>query len=163
MLENRSDQIAGTQGRTQDLELGGGGGGASGVSRIRKVGGASGPICEKWGRGGGGGASGPIYEKWGGGGGGHSASDTFGRTENIYMYLPTCYLGILHTRARMNTCRQRFCHPYAVRGACALNAPPLNPPLGTLPFVQHLRAGRCVDWCGTLQHLTPNKCHLHRN
>ena len=47
-----SDQIAGTQGRTQDLELGGG---ASGVSRIRKVGGASGPIYEKWGGGGGGG------------------------------------------------------------------------------------------------------------
>ena len=36
-----------------------------------------------------------------GGGGGHSASDTFGHTENIYMYLPKCYLGILHTRARM--------------------------------------------------------------
>ena len=29
-------------------------------------------------------------------------SDTFGRTENIYMYLPTCYLGILHTRAHAN-------------------------------------------------------------
>ena len=59
-------------------------GGASGVSRIQKVGGggASGPIYEKGGGGGGGGAlqvpytksgggaSGPIYEKWGGGGGG---------------------------------------------------------------------------------------------
>ena len=144
MLENRSDQIAGTQGRTQDLELGGGGGGGGGQVAY--------PGYEKWealqvrytksggGGGGGGGASGPIYEKWGGGGGGggrfrsdirkvggggHSASDTFGRTENIYMYLPTCYLGILHTRARMNTCRQRFCHPYAVRGGVR---PPRPPP-----------------------------------
>ena len=63
MLENRSDQIAGTQGRTQDLELGG--------AQVAY------PGYEKWEalqvrytKSGGGGASGPIYEKWGGGGGG---------------------------------------------------------------------------------------------
>ena len=67
----------------------------------------SGPI-RKVGEGGGGGggavsASGPIYEKWEGGGAFRFRSDTFvWHTENIYMYLPTCYLGILLTRARMN-------------------------------------------------------------
>ena len=62
---------------------------------------------EKWGGGGGGGgagagqfASGVRYEKWGGGPF-RFRSDTFvWHTEKIYMYLPTCYLGILHTRAR---------------------------------------------------------------
>ena len=91
------------QGRTQDLELGGG---ASGVSRISargvlKVrpyekwgGGASGPIYEKWGGGGGGGASGPIYEKWRGG---HSAAS--GPIPLGTQKISTCtYLGILHTR-----------------------------------------------------------------
>ena len=85
-------------------------------------GGASGPIYEKWGgalqvrytksRGG---ASGPIYEKWGGGGGrfrsdirkvaggggGHSAAS--GPIPLGTQKISTCtYLGILHTRARMN-------------------------------------------------------------
>ena len=96
-------------------------GGASGVSRISGGGGClrSDPIQKVEG-GGGGGASGPIYEKWGGGGrfrsdirkvggrggggGGHSASGPIPLdTQKIsYMYLPTCYLGILHTHARMN-------------------------------------------------------------
>ena len=69
--------------------VGGGGGGQS----------TSGPLCEKWGGGN------PLqvrYEKWEGGLV-RFRSDTFiWHTENIYMYLPTCYLGILHTRARMN-------------------------------------------------------------
>ena len=59
-------------------KVGGGGGGGRFRSDIRKVGGGAG-------------ASGPIYEKWGGGGGGgpfRFRSDTFGHTENIYMYLP---------------------------------------------------------------------------
>ena len=75
----------------------------------------SGPY-EKWGGGGGrfrsdirkveGGALQVQYTKSGGGGGGGGGpfrfrSDTFAHTENIYMYLPTCYLGILHTRARI--------------------------------------------------------------
>ena len=78
----------------------------------------------------------PIYEKWGGPF--RFRSDTFfWHTENIYMYLhvPTCYLGILHTRARMNVKYMPakvnlllfFCHPYG-RGACALHAPPPPPP-----------------------------------
>ena len=87
---------------------------------------------------GGGGASGPIYEKCGGGPF-RFRSDTFGHTENIYMYLPTCYLGILHTRARM--CRQRLTYYnffviHMLGGACALHAPPpspLNPPLKITP------------------------------
>ena len=61
----------------------------------------SGPIQKV---GGGGGRFRSDIRKVGGGGGGpfRFRSDTFGHTENIYMYLPTCYLGILHTRARMN-------------------------------------------------------------
>ena len=50
--------------------------------------------------------SGPVRKVGGGGGGGGGGgepfrfrSDTFGHTENIYMYLPTCYPGILHARA----------------------------------------------------------------
>ena len=48
------------------------------------------------------------YKKWGGGGRFRSdirkvrGGGGGGGGENIYMYLPTCYLGILHTRARMN-------------------------------------------------------------
>ena len=57
----------------------------------------SGPIQKV----GGGGASGPIYEKWGGGGGAFRfRSDTFGHTENIYMYLPkvgTCRYFLVET------------------------------------------------------------------
>ena len=61
-------------------------------SHIRKVGGcASGPIYEKCGGGGGGGGGALQVPYTKSGGGGHSASDTFGHTENIYMYLPTCY------------------------------------------------------------------------
>ena len=121
----------------------------------------SGPI-RKVGEGGGGGGECPLqvrYTKSGGGGGGGIPLQvrylcTFvWHTENIYMYLPTCYLGILHTRARMNVkympakvnLLQFFCHPY-VRGgggACTLHAPPpppppppppLNPPLNTVCF-----------------------------
>ena len=105
------------QERTQDLELGGGASGVSRISArgvlkvrphtksggggrfrsdIRKVGGGRRfrSDIRKVGGGGGGGASGPIYEKWRGGGGGGGGpfrrfrSDTFGHTENIYMYLP---------------------------------------------------------------------------
>ena len=88
-------------------------GGASGVSRISargvlKVrphtksggeggGGGGGGRFEKWG----GGASGTIYEKWGGIPLQVRYLWAHRHTENIYMYLPTCYLGILHTRARM--------------------------------------------------------------
>ena len=92
-------------------------GGASGASRISARGVLKvRPHTKSGGGGGGGGTSGPIYEKWGGrglqvrytksggalqvqytkSGGGGGASDTFGHTENIYMYLPTCYF----TRAR---------------------------------------------------------------
>ena len=73
-----------SQGRTQDIELGGG---ASGVSTIS----ARGVLKVR-----------PHTKSGGGGGAIRFRSDTFGHTENIYMYLPTCYLGILHTRARMN-------------------------------------------------------------
>ena len=71
---------------------GGGGGGGGNSLQVR---------YEKWG----GGSPDPIYEKWGWGGGGGGGpfrfrSDTFvWHTENIYMYLPTCYQGMLHTRA----------------------------------------------------------------
>ena len=130
------------QGRTQDLELGGGGGGRkwriqdtkSGGrfrSHIRKVegGGGEGERFRSHIRKVGGGGGGCVrfrsdIRKVGGGGGGHSASDTFGHTD---MYLPTCYLGILHTRARMKVKympAKVFCHPY-VRGGVR---PPRPPP-----------------------------------
>ena len=74
---------------------GGGGGGAVHFrSDIRKVGGGGGQFADsKSGEGGGGGgnqsASGPIpLIVW--------------HTENICMYLPTYYLGVIHTRAQMN-------------------------------------------------------------
>ena len=94
--------------RSDIRKVGGGWGvGQFASGPIRKVGGqsTSGPIYEKWGGGGGGQfASGPIRKVGGGGGGGgpfRFRSDTFvWHTDNIYMYLPTCYLGILHTRAR---------------------------------------------------------------
>ena len=73
---------------------GGGGGGGRFRSDIRKVG-RGGRFRSDIRKVGGGGASGPIYERWGGGGGAFRfRSDTFEHTENIYMYLPTCYLHI---------------------------------------------------------------------
>ena len=70
----RKVEGGGGGGVRSDTKSGGGGGGGRFRSDIRKVGG------------------GPFRFR----------SDTFGHTKNIYMYLPTCYLGILHTRARMN-------------------------------------------------------------
>ena len=75
-------------------KVGGGGGGGGGGNSLQVR-------YKKW-EGGGGGqfASGPI-RKVGGGGPFRFRSDTFvWHTEKIYMYLLTCYLGILHTRAR---------------------------------------------------------------
>ena len=98
------------QGRTQDLgaqvaypgykKCGGGG---RFRSDIRKVGGG-GALQVRYTKSGGGGGGGGRFRSHirKVGGGGHSASDTFGHAENMYMYLPTCYLGILHTRARMS-------------------------------------------------------------
>ena len=120
-------------------------GGASGVSRISargvlkvrphtKRGGGEGPVrsrsdIRKVGGGGGGGNSLQVrYEKWGGGPF-RFRSDTFvWHTENSYMYLPTCYLGILHTRARMNVkymqAKVNLFVIHMLGGACALHAPP---------------------------------------
>ena len=117
---------------------GGGGGGAIRFRSDTKSGGgrgqsAPGPIYEKWG--GGQFASGPIRKVGGGGGGGpfRFRSDTFvWHTENSYMYLPTCYLGILHTRARMNVkYMQAKVNLFVIHmlGGRAPSTPPLNPPL----------------------------------
>ena len=85
------------QERTQDLELGGG---ASGVSRISargvlkvrphtKSGGGGGALQVRYTKSGRGEALQVRYTKSGGGGPFRRfRSDTFGHTENIYMYLP---------------------------------------------------------------------------
>ena len=99
----------------------------------------SGPIRKVGGGGGGAVHFRSDIRKVGGGGGGpvRFRSDTFvWHTENIYMYLPTYYLGILHTRARMNmpakvNLLQFFCHPY-VRGGVRPPRAPLNPPLRSI-------------------------------
>ena len=90
----------------------------------------------------------PIYEKWGGGPFRFRSDTFFWHTENIYMYLhvPTCYLGILHTRARMNVKYMPakvnlllfFCHPYGRGGVRPPRPPPPPPP----PKFRH--CGVCV-------------------
>ena len=90
------------QGRTQDLELGGGGGAPVEHPGFQRGGAGGGggrfrsDIRKVWG-GGGGGQFASIRNV--GGGGGHSAS---GPIPLGTQKISTCYLGILHTRARMN-------------------------------------------------------------
>ena len=121
---------------------GGGGGGGGGAvhfrSDIRKVrGGNSLQVrYEKWGEGGGGGPvrSRSNIRKVCVGGGGQVRYLCLAHRKYLHVYLPTCYLGIHHTRARMNVKYMHmpakvnlllfFCHPY-VRGGVR---PPRPPP-----------------------------------
>ena len=94
-----------------------------GQSDIRKVGGGGGGRAIRFGS--------DTKSVWGGGGGAIPLQVRYLclAQDNIYMYLHTCYLGILHTRARMNlknTCRQRL--TYYKFFVIALHAPPPPPP-----------------------------------